>query len=82
VFPADLAPAAIVSELRKLKAASLLTGFRGAPALDLAAVAEIASRLGRFASVHPEIAEIDVNPLLVYPEQEGAVAIDALIVAR
>ena len=82
VLPADLAPAAIVSELRKLKAASLLTGFRGAPALDLDAVAEIASRLGQFAGAHPEIAEIDVNPLIVYPEQAGAVAVDALIVAR
>ena len=82
VLPADLEPAAIVSELRKLKAALLLTGFRGAPARDLGAVAEIASRLGRFVAAHPEIAEIDVNPLIVYSEQEGAVAVDALIVAR
>ena len=82
VLPADLEPLAIVAELRKLKAASLLTGFRGAPALDLGAVAEIAARLGSYAIAHPEIAEIDVNPLVVYPEQEGAVAVDALIVVR
>jgi acyl-CoA synthetase (NDP forming) len=82
VLPSDLEPAAIVGELRKLKAAALLTGFRGAPALDLVAVAEIAWRLGRFAAAHPEIAEIDVNPLVVYPEHEGAIAVDALIVAR
>ena len=82
VLPPDLDPAAIVAELRKLKAALLLTGFRGAPALDLRAVADIASRLGRFAAAHPEIAEIDVNPLIVYPEHEGAIAVDALIVAR
>ena len=80
ILPADLAPAAIVDELRKLKAAALLTGFRGAPALDLIAVADVASRLGRFVAAHPEIAEIDVNPLVVYPEQHGAVAVDALIV--
>jgi hypothetical protein len=60
----------------------LLTGFRGAPALDLGAVAEIAARLGRLAAAHPEIAEIDINPLVVYPEHEGAMAVDALIVAR
>jgi acyl-CoA synthetase (NDP forming) len=78
----DLEPAAIISELHKLKAAPLLTGFRGTTALDLGAVADIASRLGRFAIAHPEIAEIDVNPLVVYPEQDGAVAVDALIVAR
>jgi acetate---CoA ligase (ADP-forming) len=82
VLPADLDPAAIVVELRKLKAALLLTGSRGAPALDLGAVAEIASRLGRLAAAHTEIAEIDVNPLVVYPEHEGAMAVDALIVAR
>jgi acyl-CoA synthetase (NDP forming) len=82
VLPADLAPAAIIDELHKLKAAALLTGFRGAPALDLRAVADIASRLGRFTAAHPEIAEIDINPLVVYPEQQGAVAVDALIVVR
>ena len=74
--------AAIMAELGKLKAAPLLTGFRGAPTLDLAAVADIASRLGRFAAAHPEIAEIDINPLIVYSQHEGAIAVDALIVAR
>jgi acetate---CoA ligase (ADP-forming) len=82
VLPPDLEPTAIVGELRRLKAAALLTGFRGAAALDLDAVADFASRLGRFAAAHPEIAEIDVNPLLVYPEQEGVIAADALIVVR
>ena len=82
VLPADLAPASIISELRKLKAAALLTGFRGSSALDLAAVADVAARLGRFATAHPEIAEIDINPLVVYPEGQGAIAVDALIVVR
>jgi acyl-CoA synthetase (NDP forming) len=82
VLPADLKPDAIVSELRRLKAASMLIGFRSAPALDLRAVAKIAVQIGQFARAHPEITEIDVNPLVVYPEPEGAVAIDALIVAR
>jgi acyl-CoA synthetase (NDP forming) len=82
VMPPDLDAAAIVAELGKLKAAPLMTGLRGAPARDLGAVAEIASRLGRFAAAHPEIAEIDINPLIVYPAREGAIAVDALIVAR
>jgi acyl-CoA synthetase (NDP forming) len=82
VLPPELDPAAIVGELGKLKAAALLAGSRGAPALDLAAVADIAARLGRFAAAHPEVTEIDVNPLIVYPEHEGAIAVDALIVAR
>jgi acyl-CoA synthetase (NDP forming) len=82
LMPGDLDAAAIAVELGRLKAAPLLTGLRGAPARDLGAVAEIAARLGRFAAAHPEIAEIDINPLVVYPEHEGAIAVDALIVAR
>jgi acetate---CoA ligase (ADP-forming) len=82
VLPADLAPAAIVAELSKLKAAALLSGFRGAPACDLGAVGDVALQLGRFAAAHPEISEIDINPLVVYPERGGAIAVDALIVVR
>jgi acyl-CoA synthetase (NDP forming) len=82
VLPPDLAVEAIVRELRALKAAALLTGFRGSPAVDLDAVAEIASRLGGFVLAHPEIAEIEINPLIVYPEREGAIAVDALIIVR
>lgn len=82
VLPADLGPAAIIGEFHKLKASALLTGFRGAPPLDLDAVADIASRLGRFMAAHPEIAEVDVNPLVVYPVGQSAVAVDALIVVR
>jgi acyl-CoA synthetase (NDP forming) len=82
VLPGDLAPSAIVGELRKLKGAALLTGFRDTPARDLGAVADVAVRLGAIAAAHPEIAEIDVNPLVVYQEEGGAVAVDALIVVR
>jgi acyl-CoA synthetase (NDP forming) len=82
VMPAWLEPGAIADELRKLKGAVLLTGYRGKPALDVDAVADIAATLGRFVSAHPEVAEIDINPLVVYPKGEGAVAVDALIVAR
>jgi acyl-CoA synthetase (NDP forming) len=82
VIPAWLAPGAIADELRKLKGALLLTGYRGKPALDIDAAADVAAKLGRFVSAHPEVAEIDINPLVVYPKGEGAVAVDALIVTR
>jgi len=82
VLPADLDRPAIADELRKLKSAPLLAGFRGAPPRDVAAVADVAARLGALMTARPEIAEIEVNPLVVYPQGEGAILVDALIVVR
>ena len=82
VLPADLEPAVIVEELLELKGAKLLASFRGAPARDVVAAATIASRLGSFMMAHPEIVEIDLNPVVVHAQGEGAVALDALIVTR
>ncbi|HUN91572.1 MAG TPA: acetate--CoA ligase family protein [Burkholderiaceae bacterium] len=81
----DLPHAAIVSRLRSLRGAKLLQGFRGAPAVDLDAVARAVSTIGTLMLQRPEIAEIDVNPLLAYgpagPER-GVLALDALVVVR
>ena len=82
LLPPDLPPGAIVAELDRLKQAPLLRGFRGSPALDVGAVAEIIARLGRLMLSEPSIAEIDLNPVLVYPQGEGAVALDALMLTR
>jgi acyl-CoA synthetase (NDP forming) len=61
---------------------ALLKAFRGAPARDVGAVAEMAVKLAAFMRAHPEVAEVDINPVMVYAQGEGAVALDALIVAR
>jgi acyl-CoA synthetase (NDP forming) len=82
VLPPYLDAGAIASELHKLKGAALLKAFRGAPARDVAAVATMAANLGAFVRAHPEVAEIDINPVVAYGEGEGAVALDALIVVR
>jgi acyl-CoA synthetase (NDP forming) len=74
--PIDAAAAATL--LRSLACAPLLEGARGRPPLDLAAAAEAVAALSRFAAAHPEIAEVEVNPLLV--RSEGAVGLDARIV--
>lgn len=70
--------AGIEAELHKLKSSALLRGFRGAPALDVAAAADIVAKIAALVASRPEIEEIDVNPVVVYPE--GAVALDALMV--
>jgi acyl-CoA synthetase (NDP forming) len=82
LMPADLPAAAIADELGKLKGAKLLNGFRGAPPVDVTAVAEAAARIGRLMLTEPAINEIDINPLIAYPQGEGAIALDALIITR
>ena len=64
--------------LASLRGAALLWGARGRPPLDVAAAARVAAALSRFAATHPEVAEVEVNPLLVTPT--AALALDARIV--
>ena len=61
--------------LRALRVAPLLTGARGRPPLDLAAAARALAALSRVAATHPEIAELEINPLLV--TRTEAIALDA-----
>lgn len=75
----DMSREEIVRELGRLKGAALLTGFRGSPALDVAAVAELIQRLGLWLQAQPAVREIDLNPVIAYPVGEGAMALDALM---
>jgi acyl-CoA synthetase (NDP forming) len=79
LMPPDLTKEAIVKELNALKAGQLLRGFRGSPALDVGAVADLIGKVGAFLRANPNVREIDINPVVVYPEGEGAVALDALM---
>jgi acetate---CoA ligase (ADP-forming) len=79
LLPADLPHAAIVKALYSLRSGSLLRGYRGSPALDVDAVAEIIERIGAALRAEPTIREIDLNPVVIYPAGKGAVALDALI---
>jgi acyl-CoA synthetase (NDP forming) len=77
----DLTPAAVIAELRKLRLAPLLDGFRGSPALDIEALADLVCRLGAVIEGTPAIREVDLNPVILYPRGGGVVALDALILA-
>jgi len=79
LFAPDLSIDEITSELYQLKSGPLLRGFRGSPALDVVAVAELIARLSALLVAQPAIREIDLNPVIAYPVGEGAVALDALI---
>lgn len=69
-----------LAALRGLRIGRLLAGVRGEPAADMQAVAEQAARLGRYAlAAAGHVASIDINPVLVGAQGEGAVALDALV---
>jgi acetyltransferase len=64
----------------EVRSAKLLTGVRGAPPADRVALIEAIVRIGRLAAEHPEITELDINPLLALPKGQGAVAVDVRII--
>ncbi|MCU0722532.1 MAG: acetate--CoA ligase family protein, partial [Planctomycetes bacterium] len=70
----DLAAAAMI---REVKAYKVLKGFRGQPPRDTAKLQECLQRLSQLVLDFEEIAEIDINPLLVYEEGQGAAVLDA-----
>ncbi len=63
--------------VRELKSYPLLTGFRGSPPVDVAAFEETLLRLSTLAEDLPDVAEADLNPVLVW--ERGAVILDARI---
>lgn len=70
----------VAAALDSLKAARLLAGYRGKPAGDRDAVIDAVMSVAGFAeAMRGSLLELDVNPLLVLPEGQGAVAADALI---
>ena len=78
LFAAGATAGEIGAGLDRLKGAALLAGTRGAPAVDVAAVARVVERIGMLMAAFPDISEIDVNPLVAFPS--GVLALDALVV--
>ena len=64
----------------RTRVARLLGGFRDRPAADLDALADVLVALGRIATDLPQIAELDLNPMLC--DANGALALDARIAVR
>jgi acyl-CoA synthetase (NDP forming) len=63
--------------IRGVRAAPLLFGHRGAPAVDTTALADLLLRVSRLADDLPEVAELDLNPVIARPD--GAHAVDTRI---
>ena len=63
--------------IASVRSAPLLTGYRGAPPADMDALCDIILRVGQLAQDLPEVAELDLNPVLASPQ--GAVAVDVKV---
>jgi len=67
--------------IRETKAYSILAGARGKSPLDLPAVEDILLKVALLAESWPDLAELDINPIIVLPEGRGAFVVDAMAAA-
>lgn len=79
LVPPGRSAAAIREAILGLAQAPLLTGFRGSAPLDIDALAVLVERLARVMAGNPRIAEIDLNPVMLYPAGQGLAMLDALM---
>ena len=68
--------------IRQIKGYRLFQGFRGRPPADVEIIEKSMVSLSNLATNHPEIVELDINPLLVHNRNEGATAADCRIILK
>jgi len=66
--------------IREIRARALLDGVRGEPAVDQESIVDTLLRIGQLVQDFPEIAELDINPYVVYERGEGGLALDMRLV--
>jgi acetyltransferase len=65
-----------------IRAASVLEGVRGQPGVDRGAIRELLVRVSRLVADFPNLVEMDLNPVLVYPVGQAPAAVDVRIRVR
>ncbi len=68
--------------VKETKSYTLLKGIRGEPPTDIPALKETILRISQLVTAYPEIAEMDINPILVYGEDSGCQALDVKIALK
>ncbi|HDQ00734.1 MAG TPA: CoA-binding protein [bacterium] len=68
--------------IETIKTYQILKGVRGNPPSDIKAIKECILRLSQLVCEHPEIAELDINPLIAHPEGEGCAVADSRILLK
>jgi acetate---CoA ligase (ADP-forming) subunit beta len=64
--------------VREIKGFPLLNGYRGSEPVDIANLENLLLKVSQFVEQHPEIKELDLNPIFAY--RDGAVAVDARVI--
>jgi len=81
LLPVPLSQEDALAALRRLKGAAILNGVRGQKPADVDALAALMVRLSQFAvETSGDVAEAELNPVLIHPAGEGVSVVDALIV--
>jgi acetate---CoA ligase (ADP-forming) len=75
---APLSPRDAHAMIREIKGFALLSGYRGQPAVDLAALEQLLLQVSTLIEAQPDIKELDLNPVFAYPT--GCLAVDARII--
>jgi acetyl coenzyme A synthetase (ADP forming)-like protein len=63
----------------EIRGAPLLDGYRGAPPVDKASLLDLLHRVSRLAVDHPEVLELDLNPVVAFPGGKPALVLDARV---
>ena len=66
--------------IRSTKAFQLLDGWRGGNQYDVGAIEDVIIKISQLAAANPNISEIEINPLRVFPSGEGALALDCRMI--
>lgn len=77
---APFGPEEAAEMVREIRSYPLLEGIRGQPPADVEAIVDALCRVSQLVTDFPEIAELDINPLMVFEEGKGAVALDMRLI--
>jgi acetate---CoA ligase (ADP-forming) len=79
---APIARQEAAEQVRAIRTYPLLKGVRGDPPADIAAAEETILRISQLVTDFPEIVEMDINPLVIHNQGEGAIVLDARIILQ
>jgi acetate---CoA ligase (ADP-forming) len=79
---APITRAEAAEQVRSIRTYALLQGVRGEAPADIAAAEEIILRVSQLVTEFPEIVEMDINPLVLHNQGEGAIVLDARIILQ